>query len=366
MPLRVPAHYWIALGVLLIAPGAVAAQPSDPQEPVVSTSPEATGAALITPARALNTEQQAAPPQAERRRRRPSMVGYVEDATVTSQLRFRFDAGFGNDVPDRAEFFYAKCGCYVFDPPPARDLDAPGPGPGVPSELNFQQFYAYIEKAFTPRLSVFGELPFRAIQPQGFLDFGPPYFPWDDMSGIGDVRFGIKASLFENGDTGVTALVRMSAPSGDAAKGLGTNNASIEPSLLFHARAGEKVGLEGQFGYWHMFGGSAGVDSPDSFSGDVITYGIGPSFDLVDTGSMRFSPVIELVGWHIVNGFQTKCDGVTFECVFDASGLNIFNVKLGGRAAFGDRHSIYAGFGWALTDEVWYEKLFRFEYRLGF
>src|SRR5688500_12922263 len=61
--------------------------------------------------------QPAAPVRAERRRR-GSMVGYIEDATVRTQVRMRFDAGFGNDVPDRAEFFYAKCGCYQFDPPP--------------------------------------------------------------------------------------------------------------------------------------------------------------------------------------------------------------------------------------------------------
>jgi hypothetical protein len=35
----------------------------------------------------------------------PSMVGYVDDAIVGSQIRIRFDAGFHDTVPDRSEFF---------------------------------------------------------------------------------------------------------------------------------------------------------------------------------------------------------------------------------------------------------------------
>ena len=363
MPLRVPIRCSILLAMLIAAPSLATAQSPSQREAVVSDDTPAV--ALVLPTARLAAEQAQAPPP-ERRRRRPSMVGYIEDASVTSQIRFRFDSGFGNDVPDRAEFFYAKCGCYIFDPAPYDDLDAPGPGPGVPSELNFQQFYAYVERAFTSRLSVFGELPYRSIQPQGFLEFGPPYFPWGDHAGLGDIRFGVKASLFDDGDKGLTALVRMSAPSGDAGMGLGSNHATIEPSVLFHTRAGERVGFEAQFSYWHMFGGSAGVVSDDRFSGDVITYGFGPSFDLVSTDTFRFAPVVELVGWRVLNGFQTKCDAVTLTCDYDASGVNIFNAKIGGRATIRDRHSVYAGFGWGLTDDVWYDKLFRLEYRLGF
>ena len=73
-------------------------------------------------------------------RRRPSMVGYIEDAGIHSQIRFRFDAGFGNTAPDRAEFFYAKCGCFQTWPVPYTDPEAPGPGGAIPTELNFQQY----------------------------------------------------------------------------------------------------------------------------------------------------------------------------------------------------------------------------------
>jgi hypothetical protein len=41
-------------------------------------------------------------------------------------------------------------------------------------------------------------------------------------------------------------------------------------------------------------------------------------------------------------------------------------LKFGARATVENRNSIYVGLGVALTDDVWYDKLFRIEYRLGF
>ncbi|MEX2272076.1 MAG: hypothetical protein WD690_11415 [Vicinamibacterales bacterium] len=295
------------------------------------------------------------------------MVGYIENATIESHVRFRFDAGFGNNVPDRAEFFYAKCGCYQLDPEPFFDPEAPGPGPGVPIELNFQQFYAFGEYALGERFSAFAELPFRAIQPQGFLDFGPAYAPWPDQSGFADIRFGAKAGLYAGDNGAVTLQVRASAPSGDARKGASSDLWSIEPAVLFSGSLAERVGFEAQIGLWHPFGGSNPVpgDDDDQFSGDVLFYGVGPSFDVISTDRASLAGVVELVGWRVVNGQQTACtiDGT---CTFDANGVNIANLKLGARATIADRHSIYAGYGWALTDEQWYAKVLRVEYRLMF
>ena len=310
--------------------------------------------------------QQARPPQTppDTPRRRPSMVGYIEDSTVRSQIRLRFDAGFGNAVPDRAEFFYAKCGCYQLDPPPFQDLEAPGPGPGVPTELRFQQFYLQGEFAPHERFSLFAEVPIRAIQPQGFLDFGPDYFPFDDQAGLGDVRAGAKVALVADETRSLTAQLRAGFPTGDASKGLSTDTFNLEPTLLYHQRVGERVGLEAQIGSWHPFDGSAGVDSPEKFSANIIFYGIGPSVTLVDTGSVQFAPVAELVGWRIIDGFQTGCqlDGT---CVFEADD-NIVNLKVGARTTFAGRNSLYVGYGFPLTDAAWYDDIIRVEYRVGF
>jgi len=66
------------------------------------------------------------------------MVGYVDDAIVGSQVRIRFDAGFHDNAPDRAEFFYAQ---YA-------GLNGPGPN-SVVADLNFQQLYMRAELAHT-------------------------------------------------------------------------------------------------------------------------------------------------------------------------------------------------------------------------
>ena len=93
------------------------------------------------------------------------MVGYIADATIESQVRVRFDAGFHNNVPDRSEFFYAQCGC--------NGAGAPGPGaPGagdLVTDLNFQQLTVDGQYAANSRVAVFAALPLRFVQPQSFL-----------------------------------------------------------------------------------------------------------------------------------------------------------------------------------------------------
>ncbi|MEO8521707.1 MAG: hypothetical protein ABI603_10105, partial [Acidobacteriota bacterium] len=234
------------------------------------------------------------------RKRRGSMVGYIEDASIRTQVRVRFDAGFGVNSADRAEFFYGKCGCYrglagtpLFDPA------APGPGPGILTDLDFQSFRVMGEFALSHRFSVFAEVPFRSIKPQSFVagtgSFG-------NQSGLGDVDAGVKLGLVSDDRRDLTVLVRGSFPTGDSMKGLGTDHASLEPAVLYRQDISDRVSIESQFGGWHPIGGSQGpLVSDKKFAGDVLYYGIGPSFDVVRTDTFRFSPVVELVGWHVIN-----------------------------------------------------------------
>ena len=101
------------------------------------------------------------------------------------------------------------------------------------------------------------------------------------------------------------------------------------------------------------------TSSPDKFSGKVIHYGVGPSVDVYSNGDARVAAVVELFGWHVVDGFSTS------EGFAPVSGANIVNLKLGGRVAFG-ANSLYVGWGKALTDTTWYDQILRFEYRYGF
>jgi hypothetical protein len=319
------------------------------EQTALAVRASAAAAAQVTPARRNET------------RRRPSMVGYIDDATVTSKVRMRFDAGFHIDAPDRAEFFYAKCGCYRDLPPahPAFDPEAPGPGPGVLTDLNFQQFYVQGEYAVGGRLSLLAEAPVRWIQPQSFVS-GTGSFA--NQSGFGDVSLGAKLSLVTDDDRDLTLQLRTSLPTGDALKGLGTHHWIVEPMLLYRQKITERLGFESQIGDWHPLSWSEGIPTSGSqkFASDILVYGFGPSFDLVNTSRLRLAPVVELVGWRILEGFQT---GGTEA---DTGGMNIVNLKAGARAVVRDRHSFYAGYGWALTSADWYERVVRLEYRYGF
>jgi len=293
-------------------------------------------------------------------RRRPSMVGYINDSDVSSKLRIRYDAGFGMTAADRAEFFYGKCGCYRGLPTssPAYDPNAPGPGPGVLTNLDFSQIFILGEFALSPRASVFGTVPVRFLRPQ---TFAPGTGSFGNQSGFSDLLFGAKGGLYSTDRRQITASVTIATPSGDSLKGLGTNHWSVEPALLYHERASDVVSIEAQFGEVFPTDGSAGVptNSPDKFSGKVLYYGVGPSFEIYRSGQTAFAPVVELVGWHILNGYQTAEQST-------AKGINIVNLKVGGRVLFGGRSSIYVGYGHGLTDSTWYDDILRLEYRVGF
>jgi hypothetical protein len=299
-----------------------------------------------------------------------SMIGYIDNAIVGSHVRIRFDGGFDNAVPDRAEFFYAKCGCYkslggIIDE--AFDPDASGPGGGVPETLNFQQLYLNFEYAPNSRISLFSELPVRWLQPQGFLPV-PPFPAFSNQGGLSDIRAGVKLAMLASPDRYLTFQFRTYAGSGDGSKGLGTDHTSLEPTLLFYQRLSDRAASEFQIGSWHAVGGNHGVPTAtsDKFSGSVLTYGIGPSYELYSGQAVRFAPVVELVGWRVLSGFQTQPGGPLFGAAADAGGANIVNIKFGARTAIGPRDSFYIGYGRALTDADWYDDIVRFEFRHAF
>jgi hypothetical protein len=296
-------------------------------------------------------------------RRRGSMVGYVDDAVVGSKVRLRLETALHDRAPDRAEFFYAKCGCYQDVPASTglKDPNAPGPRPGAANDLNFQQLYLLGEYAFTDRASVFAELPARWIQPQAFVPGTGAGF--SNQGGIGDVQAGVKLAVVSASRQVVTVQLRAFLPTGNASNGLGTNHSSVEPALLLHQRVADRVVIESQVGDSHPFGGSAGVPATGSakFSGDVFFYGVGPSYEVYRTDRLRFAPVVELVGWRVLGGFQTGNLPPS-----DATGTNIVNLKIGARASWANQSSFYAGYGHALTSASWYEEIVRFEYRYSF
>jgi outer membrane putative beta-barrel porin/alpha-amylase len=311
---------------------------------------------------------QAPPPPAETPRRRGSMVGYIDDPVVGSKIRVRFDGGFHDPTPDRAEFFYAKCGCYRDLPPtnPNYDPDAPGPRPGTASDINFQQLYFLGEYAPATNFSVFAEMPIRWLQPQAFT---PASQGFENAAGISDLHAGAKYAVSNKPGQALTVQVKLTMPTGSSEKGLGTNHWSLEPAFLFYQEVSPKVALEGEIAAWAPFNGSAGLptSSDEEFAGRIFMYGIGPSVTVYETPRLRIAPVVELVGWHVIDGFETSATNPDGK-----AGADTVNIKFGARASWtpvrvgGAAGSIYGGWGHALTDAKWYEDILRIEYRLSF
>jgi hypothetical protein len=305
-------------------------------------------------------------PPEDRPQRRGSMIGYIDDAIIESQVRVRFEVGLGTRAPDRAEFFYAKCGCYQdlhLFPNAAQfdDPNAPGPRPDAADDLDFRQLMLQAEYAVRPRLSLFGELPLRWIQPQHFLNRPDESAPvgFGNQGGLGDLRAGVKVGLADSPDYALTFRFQAYFPTGSASEGLGTNHASLEPSLVYF-RQSDRFAVESQLGVWLPLGGSDGprITADDGFAGNVLMYGIGPSYVVYESPTLKVAPVVELVGWRVLSGFETPPPT-------DSSGTNIVNLKLGVRANV-RRGSFYVGYGHALTDKSWYDDILRVEYRYMF
>jgi hypothetical protein len=305
--------------------------------------------------------RQSSGPQAPR-----ADVGYLDDAIIGNEVRVRFDAGFHDFSPDLAEFFYAKCGCYKALPPglPIFDPNAPGPGPGVPRSVNFQQLYLRAEYAPKRYFSFFVEVPFRWIQPTSFLA-APPFAPWTSHGGLSDIQAGGKFALVAAKKSFLTFQLTAFFPSGNAGNGLGTNHFSVQPEVTYHGIMTHRASIDGQFGVWIPIGGSAGVPTAGSasFAGNILIYGVGASYKVYDTEKVQVSPVLEMVGWHVLGGFQTFPPAPL--AALPVGGTNIVNLKAGFRFNFG-RNSVYVGYGHAVTHATWYQDIFRMEYRMAF
>lgn len=272
--------------------------------------------------------------------------GYLENAAPVTMFRLRSDFAYGNNRPDRAEFFYAKCGC--FGTP-----DAKGP-PLAEKKVDYQQLIPYLEVAVTNRWSVFGDIPVRFINPTVN----------ENAAGLSDVTFGTKYAFVYNQQRVMSFWLRTVAPSGNTTRGLGQGNWRIEPGLLWLEQVNRRFQLFGQVI------DSIPLDRQSDFTGNVIQYGLGGSYILAMGRWGYLAPVVEGVGWTVLSGKEANDFGAV-----SAVGDTIVNAKFGLRIGFGEvkpgtpyptRSDLYVGYGRAVTGAVWYKDLLRLEYRLFF
>ena len=163
-------------------------------------------------------------------------VGYIDSAIIRSRVRVRFDANYDDTSPDKAEFFYPKCGCFA-NPmtalnPMTRSLYDPharGPQHAVgrsgvsqfsgEPRINYQEVTTYLEYAPVRNFSAFIEVPARFIQPTLVRN----------AAGFSDLNLGSKFAFIANPNQYYTFQFRAYAPTGNSYQGLGTGHVSLEP-----------------------------------------------------------------------------------------------------------------------------------------
>ncbi|MBL8800307.1 MAG: hypothetical protein JNM56_40885, partial [Planctomycetia bacterium] len=135
---------------------------------------------------------------------------FVDAARPVTQMRLRYDAGFGMVFPDRAEYFWARQG-----------QGGKGP-PRIETKLDYDELTLYMEGA-AARIGIFVETPYRSITAETNGHF----------AGFGDIVLGTKSLLLDCELMQVSFQLKTFIPSGNFLKGLGTGHVSLEPSLLW-------------------------------------------------------------------------------------------------------------------------------------
>ena len=332
--------------------------------------------------------------------------GYIDDAIPQSVFKLRYDYEDGINRFDRASYLFGtwREGSFhthalvgggtvrgTFVDPKATGSQI------ISTDVRDQDLSADLEYAFSQRLSVFAEVPFQFVHFGPNIEDGPAdqtraeqkQFPESEVrnaktnpDGIGDVQFGFKYAFVAETDCRyLTFQFRTYVPSGDSGLGLGTGHVSVEPGLLAFQRLTDRVVIQGELTDWIPISAGPGA-------GNVITYGGGIAYDVIQRPNLRVAPVAEVVGWTVLGGTEAfdgtvpaptvkTAAGVTAVDVngvivpddhgfLEANGDTIVNLKLGVRTYVGERSDLYVGYGRSVTGSRWYQNIASVEYRLHF
>jgi hypothetical protein len=268
---------------------------------------------------------------------RDSNVGYIDPAIPGDLFRLRVDAAYDNIRPSRADFFWSPGSPF-------------GRGPSTPeSAVDYQDVAAYLEVLLASSLSTFVDVPVR------FLD--PEQNP--NTAGLSNMNVGLKYAFIDTDDLIVSFQFRTYLPTADVHRGLGNGHVSLEPALLLYRPMSDRWGLEAELRDWIPVGGT-------DFAGNIIRYGIGINYAVVQNDVWRLAPVAEFVGWSILDGKESIRQPSGPAIIKSAAGEEIVNVKVGVRLKFGDQMDMYLGYGRPLTGDFWYRNTVRFELRYFF
>src|SRR5260370_3990607 len=114
-------------------------------------------------------------------------------------------------------------------------------------------------------------------------------------------------------------MLRGTFPPGNARDGLGTHHVSIEPGLLFYRPLSDRFVVEGELRDWAAIGGT-------NFAGNILRYGIGASYRIIEAEWGCVAPVTELVGWTVLSGQEYVFPTAAMH---HTAGETIVNAKFG-------------------------------------
>jgi hypothetical protein len=256
-----------------------------------------------------------------------TFVSFIDNALPRTQVRTYFDDFTRIRRPTRDAYLFPNF------PLPETSVD-------------YSQLTTYGEIAILPSLSAFLATPLL------FLDPDVNRNVW----GLGDMNFGVKWGCLNLEDLLLTLQFRAYVPTAENSL-LGTHQVSLEPALLLNYHLTDYLTVEGEGRYWFPIGAN-------QYNGNFIRYGVGIAYGQRDPNSVWIAPVIEGVGWTILNGHE-QVPGIV-PTVISSRGENIFNIYGGLRFGLGNSISVYAGYGRAITGEYWSKDVWRLELRFFF
>ena len=229
--------------------------------------------------------------------RLPFALFEIDAAKPSNNVRFRFEAGYDWEFPDRAEFFWSRLG-------------GKGPSLTVPTEnsVDYQDMRLAIEVG-GPKFSTTTELPLRFINPTELANTG----------GLGDLILTTKTVMIDGERLRLTQVLRNQLATGTAKSGRGNGHVSMEPGVVGAYQWTDRTLLHSELKLWFPIGGEPG------FSGPILRYGFGAANLLYDSDTFAVIPTFEVVGWSVLNAQRTG----TLGAITSIDGEDIINLYPG-------------------------------------
>jgi hypothetical protein len=270
---------------------------------------------------------------------------FIPSPRPVTHTRIIYDAAFGLENPDRAEFWSARIG-------------GGGKGPGfIARDIDYQQLSLYTEVG-TEKFGFFTELPYRFVEPSDGAILGVP----EPFSGFADLTLGTKSVLMDCELLLLTLQFKTFLPTGSPGHFMSTGHVSLEPSLLFALKLTPDAYLQGQFAYWIPISGD------DLYQGNVFHFHTAANYVFWrPTGGIQLVSSMEFHLWSILNGQTTVTDFLAGgEAARVPAEDTVISIGPGIRLVLCDKFDVGLGSAFAITNAHYEDQILQFELRWRF